>query len=128
MVGERPQGSADSALPYNVCVIACVVPVGCCIQTCAAQYLEIGGLGLTRLTMATTSDEMKIVLQVGTELRITNKGEVILSNPELELAREDRAADAVLLYKFNPSASEHTFRLVDPLADRKHTKVHRPGD
>ncbi|MGA2427475.1 MAG: hypothetical protein ABSH13_03150 [Candidatus Acidiferrum sp.] len=78
--------------------------------------------------MATTSDEMKIVLQVGTELRVTNKGEVILSNPELELAREDRAADAVLLYKFNPSAGEHTFRLVDPLADRKHTKVHRPGD
>ncbi len=46
--------------------------------------------------MATTSDEMKIVLQVGTELRITNKGEVILSNPELELARETGAADAVL--------------------------------
>ena len=39
--------------------------------------------------MATTSDEMKIVLQVGTELRITNKGEVIVSNPELELAREE---------------------------------------
>jgi hypothetical protein len=78
--------------------------------------------------MATTSDEMKIVLQVGTELRVTNKGEVILSNPELELAREERAADAVLLYKFNPRSGEHTFRLVDPLADRKHTKVHRPGD
>ena len=44
--------------------------------------------------MATTSDEMKIVLQVGTELRITNQGEVILSNPELELAREQGAADA----------------------------------
>jgi hypothetical protein len=78
--------------------------------------------------MATTSDEMKIVLQVGTELRITNKGEVILSNPELELAREEKAADAVLLYKFNPAAGEHSFRLVEPFADRKHTKVHRPGD
>jgi hypothetical protein len=78
--------------------------------------------------MATTSDEMKIVLQVGTELRITNKGEVILSNPELELAREELAADAVLLYKFNPSVGEHTFRLVDPLADRKHSKAHRRGD
>jgi len=22
----------------------------------------------------------------------------------------------------------HSFRLVDPFADRKHTKVHRPGD
>jgi hypothetical protein len=78
--------------------------------------------------MATTSDEMRIVLQVGTERRITNKGEVILSNPEVELAREDRAADAVLMYKFNPSAGEHSFRLVEPFADRKHTKVHRPGD
>ena len=78
--------------------------------------------------MATTSDEMKIVLQVGTELRITNKGEVILSNPELELAREEGAADAVLMYKFNPSAGVHSFRLVDPFADRQHTKVHRPGD
>jgi len=74
------------------------------------------------------SDEMKIVLQVGSELRISNKGEVIMSNPELELARDDGAADAVLLYLFDPSAGEHTFRLVDPVADRKHVKVHRPND
>jgi hypothetical protein len=78
--------------------------------------------------MATANDEMKIVLQVGTELRITNKREVILSNPELELAREESAADAVLMYKFNPSAGVHSFRRVDPFADRKHAKVHRPGD
>jgi hypothetical protein len=32
--------------------------------------------------MATTSEDMRIVLQVGTELRITNEGEVILSNPD----------------------------------------------
>ena len=74
------------------------------------------------------NDEMKIVLQVGTELRVTNKGEVVVSNPELELAREDRAADAVLLYRFNPSNGEHTFRLVDPVADHKHMKVHRAND
>src|ERR1700694_4514716 len=49
------------------------------------------------------SEEMEIVLQVGTVLRITNKGEVILSNPELELAREEPAADAVILYRFNPT-------------------------
>jgi hypothetical protein len=78
--------------------------------------------------MATNSDEMKIVLQVGMELRITNKGEVIVSNPELELAREDGAADAVLLYSFNPTAGEHSFRLLDPVADHKHTKVHRRDD
>ena len=73
-------------------------------------------------------EEMKIVLQVGTELRVTNRGEVILSNPELELAREEGAADAVLTYRFNPQVGEHTFRLIDPLADRKHTRVHRLND
>ena len=74
------------------------------------------------------SEEMKIVLQVGTELRITNKGEVVVSNPELELASEDRAADAVLLYRFNANSGEHVFRLVDPVADRQHMKVHRAND
>ena len=73
-------------------------------------------------------EDMKIVLQVGTELRVTNQGEVILSNPELELAREDRAADAVLMYRFNAGAGEHVFRLVEPVADRKHVKVHRAND
>jgi hypothetical protein len=74
------------------------------------------------------SEEMKIVLQVGMELRVTNKGEVVVSNPELELAREDRAADAVLLYRFDPNRGEHVFRLVDPVADHKHMKVHRAND
>ena len=74
------------------------------------------------------SDEMKIVLQVGSELRVTNNGEVIVGNPELELARQDRAADAVLLYRFNPKNGEHIFRLVDPVADHKHVKVHRAND
>jgi hypothetical protein len=61
----------------------------------------------------------------GTELRITNEGEIILSNLELELAREELAPDAVLLHRFDAKVGEHTFRLLDPLADRKHTKVHR---
>jgi hypothetical protein len=74
------------------------------------------------------NEEMKIVLQVGTELRVTNKGEVILSNPELELTREERAADAVLMYRFSPNSGEHVFRLVEPVADRKHVKVHRAND
>ncbi len=74
------------------------------------------------------SEEIKIVLQVGTELRITNKGEVVVSNPELELAREDRAADAVLLYRFNADRGEHVFRLVEPVADHQHMKVHRAND
>jgi len=74
------------------------------------------------------SEEMEIVLQVGTVLRITNKGEVILSNPELELAREEPAADAVILYRFNPKTGEHIIRLAEPTADHKHMKVHRRDD
>ena len=86
----------------------------------------------TKPTPARTNDsaggEQTIVLQVGTELRITNNGEIILSNPELELAREERAADATLIYKFDTNKGEHSFRLVEPLADHKHMKKHKPGD
>ena len=74
------------------------------------------------------SEEMKIVLQVGSELRVTNKGEIVVSNPELELAREDRAADATLLYRFDANRGEHIFRLATPVADHKHMKVHRAND
>jgi len=74
------------------------------------------------------TDEMKIVLQVGTVLRVNSKGEVIVSNPELELAREQRAADAVLFYRFDPKSGEHIFRLAEPVADHQHMKVHRRGD
>ena len=73
-------------------------------------------------------EEMKIVLQVGSELRVNNKGEIVVSNPELELARDDRAADATLLYRFDPNRGEHIFRLVTPVADHEHMKVHRAND
>ena len=43
--------------------------------------------------MAAPSAGTKIVLQVGEELRIRNNGDLIVDNPELELAREERAAD-----------------------------------
>jgi hypothetical protein len=79
-------------------------------------------------TNQSTGAGQTIVLQVGTELRITNNGEILLSNPELELAREERAADATLIYKFDPNKGEHSFRLVEPLADHKHMKKHKPGD
>jgi hypothetical protein len=82
----------------------------------------------TARTPEPNDDATTIVLQVGTELRITNNGEIILSNPELELSREERAADATLLYKFDRAKGEHSFRLVDPLADHKHMKKHKPGD
>jgi hypothetical protein len=82
----------------------------------------------SKATRATDSGETEIVLQVGSELRISNDGEIILSNPELELAREGRAADATLRYRFDAGKGEHIFRLVEPLADHQHIKTHRPND
>lgn len=70
----------------------------------------------------------KIVLQVGTELRITNAGDIIIDNPELELAGDDHAADATLVYRFDRAAGVHIIRLLDPVADHKHLKSHRPND
>jgi hypothetical protein len=78
--------------------------------------------------MAGNREGMKIVLQVGAELRIRNNGDVIMDNPELELAADDRAADAVLLYRFDEDTREHVLRLVEPVADHKHVKVHRAND
>jgi hypothetical protein len=70
----------------------------------------------------------KIVLQVGSELRIKNNGDVEIDNPELELIGEDRAADAVLIYRFDSQNGVHSLRLVDPVADHQHIKSHRRND
>ena len=78
--------------------------------------------------MAAPSAGTKIVLQVGAEFRIRKNGDLIMDNPELELEREERAADAVLLYRFEASTGEHVLRLLDPVADHKHVKVHRRDD
>lgn len=62
--------------------------------------------------------EIRIPMQVGTEFRIRSNGDIILDNPELELAGDPAAADAVLLYRFNPDSGEHILRLLDPVAER----------
>jgi hypothetical protein len=72
--------------------------------------------------------ETRIVLQVGSELRIKNNGAIVIDNPELELAGEDRAADAVLMYRLDPQSGEHILRLVDPVADHQHLQSHRRDD
>jgi hypothetical protein len=77
---------------------------------------------------APRNEEVKIVLQVGAELRIRNNGEIVLDNPELEVAFDERAADATLLYRFDSQAGEHVLRLLDPVADHRHIKQHRPDD
>jgi hypothetical protein len=78
--------------------------------------------------MPANNEGTKITLQVGTELRIRNNGDVIIDNPAIELASESNAADAVILYRFNEKAGEHIFRLLDPVADHQHLKSHHRGD
>jgi hypothetical protein len=56
----------------------------------------------------------RIPLQVGSELRIRNTGEVSVSNPTVETAPSQEAADAVLDYRFDPQTGEHVLRLIEP--------------
>ena len=58
----------------------------------------------------------RIPLQVGSELRIRNNGELSVSNPTVEGAPAQDAADAVVDYRFDPATGEHVLRLVKPLA------------
>ena len=61
----------------------------------------------------------RIPLQVHSELRIRNNGEVSVSNPTVEAAPALEAADAVLDYRFDAQTGEHVLRLVEPLAARR---------
>jgi quinol monooxygenase YgiN len=69
--------------------------------------------------------EEKIPMQVGSELRITNKGELSLGNPELELGLLDGAADAMLSYRFDPKVGEHVIRLLEPVAEHRALGIRR---
>jgi hypothetical protein len=51
---------------------------------------------------------------VGSELRIRNSGEISVSNPTLEGAPAQDAADAVLDYRFDSQSGEHVIRLLQP--------------
>jgi len=61
----------------------------------------------------------RIPLQVGSELRIRNNGEVNVSNPTVEAAPALDVADAVIDYRFDPQTGEHVLRLAEPLARRR---------
>jgi hypothetical protein len=76
----------------------------------------------------TMKDELKVAMQVGSELRIKNSGEVVVDNPEIELAQDRRASDAVLSYRFDKTKGEHILRLLTPVADHRHQKEHHRGD
>ena len=61
--------------------------------------------------MAENPREVRIPMQVGTEFRIRNNGDIILDNPELELAADTSAADAVLSYRFDPESGLALIRI-----------------
>jgi len=75
-----------------------------------------------------TANEIIIPMQIGEEIRIKKSGEIVVDNPEVELALDKAAADAVLAYRFDPESGDHVLRLLAPVADRKHLQHHRPGD
>lgn len=77
--------------------------------------------------MAKSRAEVRIPMQVGTEFRIRNNGDIILDNPELELAADPAAADAVLSYRFDSELGEHILRLLEPVAERALRPKRRAG-
>ena len=78
--------------------------------------------------MKIDQEAIRVPMQVGATLRIRNNGEIVVDNPELELATDTTAADAVLSYQFDSKAGEHILRLLDPVADHKHLRQHRRDD
>jgi len=60
----------------------------------------------------------RIPMQVGSELRIRNSGEISVSNPTVEAEPALDAADAVLDYRFDAQTGEHVIRLRTPLSAR----------
>ncbi len=69
----------------------------------------------------------RIPLQVGSELRIRNNGEVSVSNPTVEAAPSLDAADAVLDYRFDADTGEHVLRLLEPVAPQRRRQIRREG-
>jgi hypothetical protein len=95
---------------------------------CLGPYLsaaDIRAAGENR--MAKNRPEVRIPMQVGTEVRIRSNGDIILDNPELELAADTTAADAVLSYRFDSESGEHVLRLLDPVAERSLRPTRKAG-
>jgi hypothetical protein len=69
----------------------------------------------------------RIPLQIGSELRIRNSGEISVSNPTLETGPDQQDADAILDYRFDAHTAEHVLRLVRPPArsQRKRAALER---
>lgn len=61
----------------------------------------------------------RIPMQVGSELRIRNNGELSVGNPTIEGAPALETADAVLDYRFDATTGEHVIRLIEPTSRRR---------
>jgi hypothetical protein len=81
--------------------------------------LKPGGNMNKEASMSPHQSFTRIPLQVGSEVRIRNNGEISVSNPTVEAAPALDAADAVVDYRFDPQTGEHVLRLVEPLAARR---------
>ena len=57
----------------------------------------------------------RIPMQVGSELRIREGGELAITNPTIEESPALEAADAVLEYRFDAETREHVLRLEKPV-------------
>jgi hypothetical protein len=66
--------------------------------------------------MKNDTGALQIPMQVGSELRIKKTGELVMGNPEVELAHDAAAADAVLSYRYDAAAGEHVLRLLKPVS------------
>ena len=78
--------------------------------------------------MKPQQEELRIPMQVGSELRIKNDGAVVVDNPEIELAQEERAVDATLSYRYDGQEGVHILRLLEPVANHRHVRSHRRDD
>jgi len=75
--------------------------------------------------MAANREGMKIVLQVGAELRIRNNGDVTMDNPDWNWRAMIGLPTRSCFTRFDEEKKEHVLRLVEPVADHQHVKVHR---
>jgi hypothetical protein len=60
----------------------------------------------------------RIPLQVGSELRIRNTGELSVSNSTVDASSALDGADAILDYRFDPRTGEHVLRLIRPMVGK----------
>ena len=56
----------------------------------------------------------RIPLQVGSELRIRNSGEISVTNPTIESGPGQEDADALIDSRFDATTAEHVLRLMRP--------------